>query len=390
MESSWPNHHLKQLKDDGLLRSLTGLRPLEGCYVEIGGKRFIDFSSNDYLGLSSHPALKRAAIQAIEQYGLGARASRLMSGNIELYDALESAVARLKSFEACLVFGSGYLCNLGVISAIAGPGDCIVMDRLCHASIVDGALLSRARIKRFNHNDLAHLNDILTRSQSSYEKIVIIVESLYSMDGDMAPLDELIDLAKRFDAMLMVDEAHATGVFGKDGEGLVARDDAIKPDIVIGTFGKALGGYGAFCCCKKALRDFLINRARGLIYSTGLPPSVLASNIEAVNLLPDLTSQRDRLLKTSAELRHFIKNELKLISWGNSQIVPLVLGDVNKTLALENHLKNNAIFAKAIRPPTVPEGSGRIRFSLSASHDSQVISYLKKTLSSFFQHDSSC
>ncbi len=385
MGDYWPLDQLEDLKKRGLFRTLTDTRPAGHGKVRIGNDLFIDLSSNDYLGLSHHPFLKRAAHDAIEQYGLGARASRLMSGNLDLYGKLEGALAHLKSTETGLVFGSGYLCNLAVMSALAGPEDCIILDRLCHASIVDGALLSRARIKRFRHNSTDHLVQLLERSYKKYKRILVVAESVYSMDGDLCPVGQLVKITKNFSAVLVVDEAHAVGVFGKHGEGLVEKDSSQKPDMVIGTFGKALGGYGAFCCCAKGIRDYLVNKARGLIYSTGLPPSVLASNLSALDLLPELEGERKRLLSMASNLRRFIKDDLGLKTLGSSQIVPLLIGDVKRTLELERHLFNQGIWAKAIRPPTVPEGSARIRFSLSASHGEEVLSILKESLLTFFK-----
>ncbi len=383
---NWPLAQLRSLKDRRLLRSLnSSIRPIGDGKVCIDDKVFIDFSSNDYLGLSHHPSLKKAARNAIKKYGLGARASRLMSGNVELYLDLERLLSDLKSTEASLVFGSGYLCNLAIISSILGPGDCAILDRLCHASIVDGALLSRSRIKRFQHNDMDHLLKILEKSQKKYKKIMVAVESVYSMDGDLCPIEKLLNIVTDFDALLIVDEAHAIGVFGEQGEGLIARASIPKPDIVIGTFGKALGGYGAFCCCSEELKDYFINKARGLIYSTGLPPSVLASDLEALRLLPQLEQERTKLLSAASDLRYFIRDELGLETRGNSQIVPLLIGDVQRTMELERHLFSHGILAKAIRPPTVPEGSARIRFSLSAFHGKDILSKLKEALLRFFK-----
>ncbi len=382
---SWPFNELQGLKEKGLLRKLITTTPLGKGIVEVNGRACLDFSSNDYLGLSHHPKIKEAAKRAIDEYGVGSRASRLMSGNIRLYTELEDAVSKLKSTEAAIVFGSGYLCNLSIISTLTGPGDLVLLDRLCHASIVDGALLSRARIIRFAHNDLSSLKEILEQKRASYKKVLICMETIYSMDGDMGPVSEVLRLARQHDAMLLADEAHAVGVFGENGEGIIGQRDAPRPDIIIGTFGKALGGYGAFCATTKAFRDYLINKARGLIYSTALPPASLAANLKALELLPDLENERRGLLLCAKDLRDFLVKELGLRTGGDSQIVPLILNSVQEVLELDAFLKDRGILARAIRPPTVPKDSPRIRFSLSNAMDEKDIESLKKALRDFFK-----
>jgi len=381
---SWPIEELQGLKEQGLLRKLITTTSLGKGVVEVDGRAFLDFSSNDYLGLSQHPRIKEVAKRAIDEYGVGSRASRFMSGNIRLYEELEDAVSKLKGTEASIVFGSGYLCNLSIISTLAGPGDLVLLDRLCHASIVDGALLSRARIIRFSHNDLSSLKEILEQKRATYKNVLICMETIYSMDGDMGPVSESLRLAKLHDAMLLADEAHAVGVFGQKGEGRIGQTDAPRPDIIIGTFGKALGGYGAFCATTKAFRDFLINKARGLIYSTALPPACLAANLKALELLPTLENERRRLLLCAKDLRNFLIKELGLRAGGDSQIVPLILDSVQEVLELEAFLKDKGILARAIRPPTVPKESPRIRFSLSSAMDEKDIESLKEALRDFF------
>ncbi len=381
----WPVKELQGLKEKGLLRKLITTTPLGKGMVEVDGRACRDFSSNDYLGLSHHPKIKEAAKRAIDKYGVGSRASRLMSGNIRLYTELEDAVSKLKGTEASIVFGSGYLCNLSIISTLAGPGDLVLLDRFCHASIVDGALLSRARIIRFAHNDLSSLKEIFEQKRASYKKALICMETIYSMDGDIGPVSESLRLARQHDAMLLADEAHAVGVFGENGEGIIGQRDAQRPDIIIGTFGKALGGYGAFCATTKAFRDYLINKARGLIYSTALPPASLAANLKALELLPDLENERRRLLLCAKDLRDFLVKELGLRTGGDSQIVPLILNSVQEVLKLEAFLKDRGILARAIRPPTVPKDSPRIRFSLSSAMDEKDIEGLKEALIQFFR-----
>ncbi len=380
----WPLNELHGLKEKGLLRKLITTTPLGKVIVEVDGRACLDFSSNDYLGLSQHPKIKKAAIRAIDEYGVGSRASRLMTGNIRLYTDLEDAVSKLKGTEAAIVFGSGYLCNLSIISTLTGPGDLVLLDRLCHASIVDGALLSKARIIRFAHNDLSSLKEILEQKRTSYKNVLICMETVYSMDGDIGPVSEVLHLARQHAAMLLADEAHAVGVFGKKGEGIISQGDEQKPDVIIGTFGKALGGYGAFCATTKAFRDYLVNKARGLIYSTALPPASLAANLKALELLPSLENERKRLLLWAKDLRNLLVKELGLRTGGDSQIVPLILKSVQEVLELEAFLKKRGIIARAIRPPTVPKDSPRIRFSLSSAMDEKDIESLKEALKDFF------
>ncbi len=376
---------LLKLKTKGLYRSLKQIDDLKGLAISIGGKRLIDLSSNDYLGLSQDLRLIDASIKGIKAFGCGSRASRLMSGNIRTFYDLEKKICEFKGHETSLVFGSGYICNLSIISALLGPEDAIFMDRLSHASIVDGALLSRARIFRFNHNDISHLEKKLKEYRNKYKKALITTESVFSMDGDIAPIEELISLSKRYDCLFLLDEAHAIGVFGREGEGLVPRSTPEKPHIMIGTFGKALGSYGAFCTTTKTIRNFLINKARGLIYSTALPPSILFANIEALRIVKDLKEDRKRLLGISRDFRRFIQDELGQKTTGASQICPLILNNNKISLELEKYLFEKGFFAKAIRYPTVPKDSPRIRFSFTSKIGRETLEMLKEVLKEFFE-----
>lgn len=383
--NSWPAVEIERIRRAGLLRRLVTTSPPCHGKIRVEGKPLVDFSSNDYMGLSQHPALKDAAAIAAKAYGVGSRASRLMSGNIDLYDRLEKKLACLKGTESSLVFGSGYLCNLAVISSLAGPGDIVLLDRLCHASMVDGALLSGARISRFGHNDVAALEDILVRKRDRYKRVLICIETVYSMDGDIAPVAEFIQAARAHEAMLLADEAHAVGVFGKDGEGVINRLDREKPTVMIGTFGKALGGYGAFCTTTLQFREYLVNKARSLIYSTALPPPVLAANLKAVEILPGMKETRERLLARAARFRELLSRRFCIETRGNSQIIPLILHDIKTVIELERHLQGNGILARAIRPPTVPKDSPRIRFSFSSAIEDRDISKLEAALARFFK-----
>ncbi len=375
------NSELRFQNEAGLLRSLFPLEGSQRGVIETEGKPLVDFSSNDYLGLADHPALIEGAKKAMEKWGAGARASRLMSGDLEIHHRLESAIAALKGKEAGLLFGSGYLANTGIIPALCGRNDVIYSDRLNHASIVDGVLLSRARFYRFRHNDLNHLEDLLKSHRSRYRRAMIVVESVYSMDGDLALVSELLELRGRYGAMLMIDEAHATGVFGAKGEGIISQTGAESVDVILGTFGKALGGYGAFVAVSNRMRQFLLNRARTFIFSTALPPAVIGANLAAVKLLDEEPGRRNRVCELASELRRALREDLGLNTPSESQIVPVMVGDSQSALSLAESLRDAGFFVKAIRPPTVPEGTARIRLSVTANHSLKDVRQLLEALS---------
>ena len=372
---------LRFQNEAGLLRSLFPLGGSQRGVIKRNGKTLVDFSSNDYLGLADHPALIEGAKKAMEKWGAGARASRLMSGDLEIHHRLESAIAALKGKEAGLLFGSGYLANTGIIPALCGRNDVIYSDRLNHASIVDGVLLSRARFYRFRHNDLNHLEDLLKSHRSRYRRAMIVVESVYSMDGDLALVSELLELRGRYGAMLMIDEAHATGVFGAKGEGIISQTGAESVDVILGTFGKALGGYGAFVAVSNQMRQFLLNRARTFIFSTALPPAIIGANLAAVKLLDEEPGRRNRVCELASELRRALREDLGLNTPSESQIVPVMVGDSQSALSLAESLQDAGFFVKAIRPPTVPEGTARIRLSVTANHSLKDVRQLLEALS---------
>ncbi len=372
---------LRFQNETGLLRSLFPLEGSQRGVIKTNGKPLVDFSSNDYLGLADHPALIEGAKKAMEKWGMGARASRLMSGDLEIHHRLESAIAALKGKEASLLFGSGYLANTGIIPSLCGRNDVIYSDRLNHASIVDGILLSRARFYRFRHNDLNHLEDLLKNHRSRYRRALIVVESVYSMDGDQVPISELLELRGRYGAMLMIDEAHAIGVFGTKGEGIISQTGADAVDVILGTFGKALGGYGAFVAVSNRMKQFLLNRARTFIFSTALPPAVIGANLAAVKLLEEEPERRSRVCELASELRQALKEDLGLNTPSESQIVPVMVGDSQSALSLAESLWDAGFFVKAIRPPTVPEGTARIRLSVTANHSLKDVRQLLEALS---------
>ena len=357
--------YLSQRAATNTLRTLTPLDWRAPGVAVVSGREFIDFSSNDYLGFSTHPALIAAARHALQRYGVGSGASRLLSGDFALHHELEEAVAAFKGTEAALVFNTGYQANTGLLPALVDRHDVIFADALAHASLLDGAVLSRAKFIRFRHNDTQHLADLLARSRGEYARALILTESIFSMDGDRAPLHELVALKEQYQCRLFVDEAHATGVFGSGcvaEEGLTARIE-----FLMGTFSKALGGFGAYFACSRLTHDYLVNAARSFIYSTALPPAVIAANLAAVRLCREEPEHGRALLEKAAMFR----DALRAMGWGvsgESQIVPVLLGDSDTALRYAESLNVRGLRAPAIRPPTVPDGAARLRFSLCSAH----------------------
>ncbi len=364
---------LEKRKAGGFLRRLEPADSRGGGFIWIKGKRYVDLSSNDYLGLSGHPAIRDASIKALERYGSSSSASRLLSGDLVLHHELEREIAALKQKESALLFNTGYQANLGIISALCGRNDAVFADRLCHASILDGAGLSGAKLIRFRHNDPGDLRMLLKEKRPGFDGVLIATESIFSMDGDRAPLKELADLSAAYGCRIMIDEAHATGVFGRNGAG-VAEDKGVSGDIdiIMGTFGKALGGFGAYAALSETMKDFLVNSSRGFIYSTALPPAVVAGNLAAIGLLEKEPHRRGALLRRSARFRGLLADEgFDVI--GDSQIVPVILGTNSRALDMSGKLMENGYRALAIRPPTVPEGRSRLRFSLTYDHDEEYL-----------------
>ncbi|MEN8136224.1 MAG: 8-amino-7-oxononanoate synthase [Thermodesulfobacteriota bacterium] len=332
---------------------------------------FLDFSSNDYLALSIHPTLIAAARNALNLYGTGAGAARLMSGDLQLYHALEEATAKFKNREAALLFGNGYMANIGVIPALVGRGDVIFSDRLNHASIYDGCRLSRAKLVRFHHNDLGHLEECLKKERGQ-GRALIIVESLYSMDGDRCPLAGIAQLKDRYGCLLMVDEAHATGIFGAHGGGIIQEEGLEGAvDVAMGTFGKALGSYGAYIAGSDTLKKYLVNRARSFIYSTGLPPTAVAASLAAIELIKEEPQLHQQLLANSAYFKKCLCEAGLLGEPGPSQIIPVMVGDSHQAVKIAEEFRNKDVLVTAVRPPTVPEGTARLRFSVTLHQSRQ-------------------
>jgi 8-amino-7-oxononanoate synthase len=338
-----------------------------GGRIQADGRTLLNFSGNDYLDLARHPRVIEAAATALQEYGAGATASRLVTGTLPLHDELERRLAAFKGYPAALVFGSGYLTNAGVISAVAGPGDLVLADRLAHASLLDAAVLSRARLLRFHHNDPTHVDDLLT--QHPARRRLVVTESVFSMDGDLAPLPDLAAVSMKHGAMLMVDEAHATGVFGPGGAGLISEHRLWNSvNLSMGTTSKALGGYGGFLSCSEAMRHWLINRARAFIYSTAPAPAAIGAALGALIVLAKQPGLGADLLSRAALFRNRLAEAGLDTLNSASQIVPLKVGDNAKALSLSQRLREAGILAVAIRPPTVPAGTARLRFSISLAH----------------------
>ena len=359
---------LDRRKKEGKLRQLTPISREASGRVCLSGKdnslSLLDFSSNDYLALSSHPAVIEQSRIFLEKYGAGAGAARLMSGDLAIFHELEEKIARLKGKEAALLFGSGFLANSGIIPALAGRRDVIFCDRLNHASIYDGCRLSGAELQRFRHNDLDHLDELLKKKRGKNQAL-IVVESLYSMDGDFAPLPELAALKEKYNCLLMVDEAHATGLFGHNGGGLLQKFDITdQVDIAMGTLGKALGSYGAYAAASRPMVDYLLNRARSFIFSTALPPATIGASLAAVDIIQQQPELR-RELWDKVKIFKDILTENGLKNLGSSQIIPLMAGSSERAISLATALREQGIFATAVRPPTVPPGTARLRFSIT-------------------------
>ena len=347
------------------------------------GRSFLNFGANDYLGLASDPRLAEAALIAAEQFGWGAGASPLVAGWTEVHQSLVETIATFEKTEAALLFPTGYAANLGTIAALAGKSDVVYSDRLNHACLIDGARLSRANVRVYPHNDPAKLGEILEREHGRFRRSLIVTDGVFSMDGDLAPLAELAGIADRHGAMLLVDEAHGTGVFGPDGRGAAsACGVADRVHVRVGTLSKALGSVGGFVAGSKRLIDWLVNRARTQMYSTSLPPAAAAAALEAFKIIEAEPWRRDHVLALGAWLRERLTAAGFDVGPSAGPIMPVILGDVDKTVALAGRLRELGLFIPAIRPPTVPEGTARLRISLSAAHTESDIDSLTDAIQS--------
>jgi 8-amino-7-oxononanoate synthase len=359
---------LQAIKEAALYRRLRRVESDQGPTLMLDGREVINFSSNNYLGLANHPALCAAAKEAIDRYGGGSGASRLISGNMVLHEELEAKLAEFKGTEAALVFNSGFQANTGILSTLAAEGDVIFSDALNHASIIDGCRLSRAKTVVYSHGDLAELEAALQQAAHSRRKLVV-TESIFSMDGDEAPLKGIVELAEQHGAMVMVDEAHATGLFGANGAGVVAKlglGDRVL--VQMGTLGKALGGFGAYVAGSSALRELLINRCRSFIFTTSLPPAVMAMAIAAIDLVKREPERREALWSNCRGLTAGMRGLGFNIEASVSPILPLIIGDAAECMKFSEQLLERGIFAQGIRPPTVPAGTSRLRITMMATH----------------------
>jgi glycine C-acetyltransferase/8-amino-7-oxononanoate synthase len=372
---------LDDLRERGLHRRLRLVSGPQGARVLLDGKPVLLLSSNNYLGLADHPRVREAAAEAAMRWGAGAGASRLISGNMTCHRRLEERLAIFKGYEAAVLFGSGYLANSGVISALAREGEVVFSDELNHASIVDGCRLARADTFVYDHCDMEHLEWGL--QEAGGHGALIVTDSVFSMDGDIAPLEEIVELGERYDARVMVDEAHGTGCLGPGGRGAVADaglEDEV--DLLVGTLGKALGAYGAYVCCDRNMADFLVNRARTLIFSTALPPPAVAGAMAALELLIEQPERARKLQRNARVLRDALAEQGMEAGDSETQIVPLVVGDAGAAMDACERALERGVFAQAIRPPTVPEGTSRLRLAVMASHTEAELRRAASVLSS--------
>ena len=363
---------LAELRELGLYRRTRMVSGPQGPRVVLDGKPVLLLCSNNYLGLADHPRVREAAADAAMRWGVGAGASRLVSGTMTVHRRLEERLAGFEDRDAALLFGSGYLANLGVVSALAGAGSVVLSDELNHASIVDGCRLARAETFVYRHADVEHLAWGLRNAEG--RSALIVTDSVFSMDGDVAPLAEIVELARRHRVRVVVDEAHGTGCMGPGGRGAV-HDAGVEDevDVVIGTLGKALGTYGAYAACDHAMAQLLVNTARPFIFSTAPPPPVAAGALAALDLLATQPERVDRLRANAAALRDELHREGFDVSGSTTQIVPIVVGEAALAMRMCELALEGGVFAQAIRPPTVPEGTSRLRLAVMASHSREEL-----------------
>jgi len=352
-------------------RALSETLREDGIWVERDGKRLLSFSCNDYLNLTQHPAIKRAAIAAVERCGAGSGASRLVTGNHPLYAELEARLAKIKATEAAVVFGSGYLANAGIIPVLIGRNGLVLADELSHACIFAGAQLSRGRLLTFRHNDVAHARSLLAEHRGAHDQALIVTDGVFSMDGDLAPLAALLALAQERDAWLMSDDAHGLGVIGGGRGSCFAGGEHVAVPLQMGTLSKAVGAYGGYLCASAPVIELMRNLARTLIYSTGLPPAIVAAAIAALDVIegePDYAALPVQKAKAFTRLTGLPEAQ--------SPIVPVIVGEEEATLAASRLLAEQGFLAAAIRPPTVPAGTARLRLTFTAQHSDAEIERL--------------
>jgi glycine C-acetyltransferase/8-amino-7-oxononanoate synthase len=363
---------LAEIKSENLYRALITIENTKGARITINGKELINFCSNNYLGLADHPKVVEKAIETLKKYGVGAGASRLVSGNFDIHEELEGAIAEYEGTEASIVFPTGYMANLGTIQALVGPEDVVIVDKLNHASIIDGARLSGAKLMVYGHKYLEKLEKALKKAAGHRRKL-IVSDFIFSMDGDVAPVEDMLELAIKYDAMLMLDVAHSTGVV-----------DLIMPDnhniILMGTLSKAIGALGGFVAGSKNLIDYLRNKARAFIYTTALPPAIAAAALASFEIISKDNSLQKKLWQNLEYLRKKIDPLGYETIGSETQIIPLMIGDTKTTLDIAQYLFDNGIFLSAIRPPTVPKDTSRLRLTVTAMHTKAEIDHLASKL----------
>lgn len=367
---------LKEIKQNDLFRTLKSIEEGLDSKVTIKGKNLINFCSNDYLGLSDHPKVVERAIEIMKKHGVGAGASRLVSGNYGIHEELESDISKFKGTESSIVFPSGYMANMGTIQALVGKQDAVIIDRLDHASIVDGARLSGAKLLVYSHKDMADLEKVLSKAKT-FRRRLVVTDHVFSMDGDIAPVNELIDVCEKNETLLMIDTAHSTGVLPME----IKNKAAISELIIMGTLSKAVGSLGGFVSGSQQLIEYLRNKARTFVYTTALPPSIAAASIAAIEII----GKDDSFRKTLWQNVTYLQTKLKTLSLNTlgsqTQIVPILMGDAGKAVKISDHLFDKGILLTAIRPPTVPKDTSRLRLTVTAKHTKEDIDLLATRLS---------
>jgi glycine C-acetyltransferase len=368
-ELNYLKEKIEGLKADGVYRELPVLQGPSDAEIILDGKKVINLSSNNYLGFANHPRLKKGAIEAVEKYGAGAGAVRTIVGNMEIHEELEKLLAEFKREEAVFIYQSGFNCNAGTIQAITDKGDLIISDELNHASIIDGTRLSKADKKIFKHSDIDDLERILKEERANYNNVLIITDGVFSMDGDIARLPEIVDLAEKYEAMTYVDDAHGSGVLGESGRGTVDHFNLHgRVDFSIGTLSKAIGVVGGYVAGSKTMYEWLNHRARPVLFSTTLPPAAAGAIIEAISMLMETTEYTDRLWDNA----NYFKKKLGTLGFntGHSEtpITPVIIGDEAKTMEFSRKLLEKGVFVSGIVFPTVPKGTGRVRCMVTAAH----------------------
>jgi len=376
MFNEFLKNELDKLESQDLKRSLRQIKGSQGSTVIINDTEVLNFCSNNYLGLADDLRLADAANDCIRKQGIGAGASRLVCGNMSVHEELEKRIADFKGTKRCLVFATGYMANVGIISSLFNRDDMIFTDKLNHASIVDGIILSRANFKRYAHNDMESLEELL-RANTGYKKKCIITDAIFSMDGDIAPLDKIVQLAQKYECLVMVDEAHSIGVMGKNGRGLVEHFGLEENiDIQMGTLSKAVGCFGAYVCGSKELIEFLINKARSFIYTTALPPAVAAAAMKSIDIISEEPQLRNHLWDSTNYLRAGLKLMGLDTMKSRTPICPVLIKDPKVTVEMSKRLLERNILVSAIRPPTVPQGAARLRLTTTAQHTEEDVNYV--------------